>query len=736
MGGASDGCESCQLTAVQPSLANTNDIIMLEGTFTDAVSVSFPGGATVPATVLGTHRARVAVPAAATQGNLAVTSGSMMVGSLPFRRASFSLGLGQFTTGYEQETSARQNSALETARANHTSVAIDNHLYVIGGTGSNGSLISVEHASINADGSLGLFQRVSGVNLVTARHAHSMITIRNNVYIFGGRDSTALLSIERATIGTDRTLSTFSTLAGVTLVTARYGHACAIVGNYLYILGGFGNTALDSIERAVINTDGSLGAFVSVPGISLTMARYGHKARVVGNYLYVIGGTRGNSSLRDVERATINSDGTLGDFTPVPSASLMTERAGHTVEVLGNHLYVVGGASSNGIHNTVEFAPLSDTGSLGSFALLPEVTLTTARRNHTTTIIGNYIYDIGGYSNSLLNTVERSVLNTGGTLGPFAIVPGLTKPRERASPPSAVLGNYIYLIGGSQFLTNLTSIDRASVSSESTIDAILPIDSINLLIGRSGHALAVLRDHLYALGGFGVNGVERTSIGMDGSLGTFTPIPGTEFTVERFSFTASIIDNYLYAFGGRSSGFLPLNSIERSNIGADGSLAAFAVVRDVTLATARFLHTSVRIANFIYILGGTDLTITNSNPPLSSIERATISSEGSIGPFVLLSNVKLATGRYGHSSVIAGNYLYVVGGVGSNGDVHSIERARILPNGELGPFSAITGISLVRPRSRATTAVIGNHLYVIGGDFSPDLPETVERAPLISEDSQ
>ena len=48
---------TCQLVAIEPSLANTGDTITLEGTFGDSATVNFPGGASASATILGPHRA-------------------------------------------------------------------------------------------------------------------------------------------------------------------------------------------------------------------------------------------------------------------------------------------------------------------------------------------------------------------------------------------------------------------------------------------------------------------------------------------------------------------------------------------------------------------------------------------------------------------------------------------------------------------------------------------------------
>ena len=143
--GETPGAAGCQLTAIEPSIANANDIVMLEGTFSDTVTVNFPGGTSVAATVLGPHRARVAVPMSATEGSLTITSCGSTIGSLAFRRASFALGIGRFEANFEQTDGAQQSAALSVPRESYSSVVTGNHLYVIGGAGSNGPIISVEH---------------------------------------------------------------------------------------------------------------------------------------------------------------------------------------------------------------------------------------------------------------------------------------------------------------------------------------------------------------------------------------------------------------------------------------------------------------------------------------------------------------------------------------------------------------------------------------------------------------
>ena len=61
--------------------------------------------------------------------------------------------------------------------------------------------------------------------------------------------------------------------------------------------------------------------------------------------------------------------------------TLQVARAGHSSIVLGNHLYVIGGANFDGIRSDIERATISD-GLIGTFQTVPGLTLQAARWGH------------------------------------------------------------------------------------------------------------------------------------------------------------------------------------------------------------------------------------------------------------------------------------------------------------------------------------------------------------------
>ena len=709
---AMSGDAECQLTAISPSIANTNAPITLEGTFNGSITVNFPGGTSVTATFLGPHRASVRVPADAAAGDLTATTCGATLGPLPFRRASFSLGVGSFADNFEQTTGARQYPVLVTARASHTTAIIGPHLYVLGGTAKNGSLTSIEHALINADGTIGRFE-VSPVTLTTPRQSHASIAIGSQLYVIGGFGDRPLDSVEHSTISSGGTLGPFTTIPAATLTTPRQGHAIAVIGNYLYVLGGVGNSTLNSVERATIGADGSLSKFRPMTDIALATPRHGHTATVIGNYLYIIGGAGNSGALKDIERATINPDGTLGTFAAAPSTMLGTARSGHTAVMIGTHLYVFGGVGNAGSLSTVERCPVDDDGSLGSFETAPDTAMLARRHDHTMTAVGNYLYIVGGADDlGLVAQGEHATINASGGLGSFTNTPGTSLTAARADHAGVVLGNYFYIIGG---IGGETSIERAVINPDNSLSPFIPISGVNLMQSHDGHSTAVIGSHLYVLGG---GDIERAAIDADGSIGSFEEV-GIAFQTARKGATATIAGDYLYIIGGNTNDPTPTAHIaERTLINADDSLAGFETLPGLSTVVRNF-HTAPVIGDYMYILGGDDIT---TGQPIHNTERALFINH-SLGMFEAVPEVTVSAEA--PSTAVIGSYLYTVG---IRADV---ERALIAggPDRVVGPFTTIADITGIA-RSGAVTIAIGNFFYTTGGSATRVLLNQVARAEL------
>lgn len=660
-----------------------------------------------PAVMLGEHRATAVVPETATAGDLTVTTGGVTIGPLPFRRTSFTLGLQPFRVSYEQTDCARQSPTLRIARSSATSAVVNGWLYVVGGDSGSGPVNSIERAPTNADGTIGAFDIVGNASLLQARAGHSSVVVGGTLFAIAGSGSTGTLnSIEHAAINSDGTLGPFMLDSGTALATPRTGHVSVVIGNSLFVIGGTRSdgTKLGSIERAIIQPDGSLGPFAGVDA-ALSIPRSGHTAEVIGNELYILGGdTTGGFPSSSVERASIGADGSLGTFSPAPGVMLSAPRTGHRSAVLGGVLYVLGGSSSGGLTASVESAPISTGGSLGPFAA-SGTALSTARTGHTMALIGNWIYMIGGRNTgNPTATVERANLNEDSALSAFAdLDASIVMPREHSA--IAAIRDSIYLIGQS---AGATTIERAMLSPDGSASAFRIVAGISTVMARSSHTLALAGNSLYVIGGdTAPTSIEHAVVNSDGSLGSFTTIPIT-LNEGRAGHVSVILGNFLYLIGGVGGvNHTRLTSVERAVLGSDGTLGTFTTVSGVVLNTARNYASAIVTDRYLYIIGGLD----DVSIGTASVERAAIGPNGSLGAFSVVG--PLSNARGAHTNTVVGNALYIVGGLKSGVQVTQVERAIINTDGSLSSFTFLPGFT--EDRSRHTALSTSGSLYLIGG---------------------
>jgi hypothetical protein len=721
------------LLAIEPAIANTGDTIALEGTFAPGAIVTFPGGATASATVLGTNRATAVVPSGATAGALTVSG---TAGQVAFRRASFGLGLQPFRETEAQATAGRELPSLPTPMVGHASVVVGNGLYVFGNIATGAPSAAVLRATIDADGSLEPFVTVGGVALASPRGESAAVVAGGYVYVLGGLvgGQGVSASVERAPIAADGTLGTFAP-AGQ-LAQAVTAMQAVVVGSTLYVIGGrtssddLGATAVvATVQRATIQPDGTLGAFAIDPDTALVTAREHAALAVVGGELYAIGGSDVGgrfSPLASIESAAIAGDGTLGAFHTAPAA-LATPRSRHAAVVAGGTLYAIGGfGGGSGVGTTtnlvsIEAAPIRSDGALGAFAAAG--TLPTARTRASLAMVGDRTYLIGGYSTGdgggQLATVAVASIDASGTLAASAATSTkLTTTRVTSS--AGVVGDFLYVVGGGDLSHSV--IERAPIAADGSLGAFVGVSSTLAPIGLA--ATAVIGGRFYVFGGSALAGfttvVQSAPINGDGTLGAFVAAPS--MGVARAQFAVAVIGASVYAIGGYNGSYL--SSVERAPINADGTLGAFATVSGVTLTAGRTAYVLAVTGNAVYVVGGD-----SPGGHVGTVERAPIAN-GSLGTFATVGGVALTTPRMLATGVVLGSSLYVLGGRnGSNTRLASIESAPIAADGTLGAFTTSTAV-LTAPHDDAVSVVVGNSTFTLGGSDGTNGYDTVEAAPI------
>lgn len=727
-GGADNVCAAIApfLVYVHPRVLSPGATLYLEGSFDTGITVNFFGGATAVATRTGLRRAEATVPQTALSGPLSVTSGGVTTAALPVEIALSTLGLQPFGSLQPQTGAAAQALRLITPRDHHQSVRVGNALYVLGGRSASGVLASIERAPVQddgtvgapadagvslttprerfgaivangavwvvggvnvgghqrsverapilADGSLGAFATVAGVELGAGRRDFGLELLGNYVHILGGAGgSGAVATSERAQFLADGTLTSFS-VTGNVLLTPRTTHATVVAGNSLYVLGGLDNmgNTLGSIERAPIHADGSLGAFVAET-TTLVTPRFDLATAVVGNTLYAVGGRGGGLALASVESAPLGLDGVLGAFAAVTGVDLQHPRHGHGVLAIQNMLVAVGGKDANGQIPEVETASLVATGDVQAYQDLPAAALTTARSRHNTVVLGNHLYVLGGVdaAGNTLSSVEAAVLAPDGLPGAFANAGvTLTTPRQGAAALHA--GGRLYLVGGENGATALSSLEYAPVAPDGTLGAFVTLPNVTLLSPRSDFAAAVTARGLFVLGGRNgqttLSSVERSPINAVGALGPFENVAQTVLATPRAYAGSFVAGSFLYLVGGMDAQGTVLANVDRSLL-TNGDPGAFESSGSL-LGTPRASALLHRTGTYIYVVGGT-----NGTTALSTVERAGVLATGGVGA-MLPYTTTLAAAREAGGAVVLNSSVLVVGGSNAVA-LASVERARI-----------------------------------------------------------
>ncbi|HEY6035494.1 MAG TPA: hypothetical protein VIV58_14575, partial [Kofleriaceae bacterium] len=296
----------------------------------------------------------------------------------------------------------------------------------------------------------------------------------DRLYLVGGADLAALtprMDLSVATVQADGSLGPFSTVSGVTLTSPRIGCSLAVVGDFLYVMGGSdpnnNNVSLTSLERAPIAADGSLGAFQAYPTSSLATGRYLASPAIVGSTLYVMGGFGSGVPVATVDEAQVDSSGSISFFFRSGSTSLTSARSDFKIAVLGGFVWAFGGIDATVSVKTIDRAAIATDNTLGSFSVQRDgsnnqMFLSTERALPTAAVIGDDLYLVAGVNNNGsppdpgLSNVDHATIAADGTVGAFAIPAGATLPEGVFFHFGAAVGNFVYVLGGGSHLSTTT----------------------------------------------------------------------------------------------------------------------------------------------------------------------------------------------------------------------------------------------------------------------------------------
>lgn len=493
------------------------------------------------------------------------------------------------------------------ARYGHASVVYNGYVYVIGGCSAATSQVCTTPAGYENDvqvATISLSNCVAGntscVGAFSAedsfsitRFFHDAFAYNGYLYISGGRSdgtdcsdagTSALCNdVQYAPIASDGTISAWSTDTGG-FSTGRYAHSFVIDKGYAYIIAGCSaqatnrcSTLNNDVQYALVNSDGTMGSWTTTQTIST--ARMGQTAFIQGGSLRVAGGctTVGTTDASfsscggfnaQVQYQAVNNGGTgeAGSWTDA-SNNFTTARDFHGSVIHNGYLYVVAGCQANATCTLtdIRYIQLKDDGTLtGQTWQQTTQSLSANRNGFAIAIVGNYLYIIGGRSDHNNNTAQSTVyyapIDSGGNITTAFQTTGALNG-TRAFIDAVVHDGTIYVAAGLDATgTSHTSTQYATPAGDGTIASTWNTDSTNPLpIGLQRQTMATNGGYVYVLGG-GTSacssGEQQTVYGAqvlgDKTLSAWTELP--HLAEKRVLGKAVAMNGQLYYIGGCEAG--------------------------------------------------------------------------------------------------------------------------------------------------------------------------------------
>ena len=545
----------------------------------DLVSISVsPGNPTVPLGSAQTFTATGTFSGGNTEQLASVTWTSSNPGIVSISDDASNTG-----AAYAATTGSATISACAGAVCGSTKVTVGPQVVSIAVTPANGAVAPGSSLQFIATGTFsdGTTQNLTS-SVIWSSSAPSVATIARGGLATGVSVGDTLITAALAGAEGSATLSVMVAVAPVatgSLTTARVGHTATLIGNiYVLIAGGFNSSGSLATAEVFNSTDGMF----SPPLDTLNTARYNHTATLLNNGMVLLAGGLNSSSGQALATAELY-DPARGTFN-YTAGTLNTARYSHTATLLSNGMVLLaGGYNSNGALASAElYDPTTET-------FMPTGSLKTARYQHTATLLSNgTVLIAGGTAGYPISDAELYDPATGA----FALTGSLDTARELHT--ATLLSNGQVLIAGGfngSFLSSAELYDPVS-------EAFTPTSSLNT--ARDRHTAALLNNGLVLISaGENSSGFLASEELYNPSTGAFT-FTGS-LTSPRGAPTATLLaggsGHVLIAGGYNSSGYLS---------GAD-------LYEPATLTPPDLVSIDVLPASFTIALGETQRFIAMGN---------------------------------------------------------------------------------------------------------------------------
>ncbi len=652
-----------------------------------------------------------------------------------------------------------QAAAFTQVRYDHTSVAYNGFLYIIGGTStSNGSFNDITYCPFNLNGSVGTCTRQLNA-FTTANYNHSSVAYNGYLYIIGGSGTGSGALLEYCPFNTNGSVGACTQQANA-FTTGRASHTSVVNNGYLYIIGGTNGTAQNDIQYGLINSNGSISCPGSCPGSTVfsqqtnafTTGRTDHTSVVSNGYLYIIGGY-GGGARSDIQYCPLNSNGSVG--TCVQQANgLPAARERQTSVVYNGYIYTVGGAGTGGMLTDIIYQGITG----GKLNLVGTKTQQVdvfsafgARDSHASVVYNGYLYIIAGYNGTArLTDIIYCPINSDATIG--TCFQQTSKVLLRSLHAATAYNGYLYIAGGYSGTLRYNDVYYCPISSDGSTGTCTRQDNAFPLI-RSGLGMATYNGYMYVMGGEATVGgyqsdINYATINSNGSLSCPTSCgvgnvfaATTGFTGARIEFGTAVNKGYLYIAGGYD-GTRHRTDIQYCALNGNGTVAS-CTQRDGVFNGQRNEVAMTVYDDYLYLVGGANATFAYDD-----VVSCKINTNGSVGACEQQDAI-LTTTTTNHSVVAYSGYIYSIGGLAGGVRIDDVDYFPIIGRG-FGTVGTFTGNSqyFATPRASHAAVAYNGYLYIAGGNIaasstdcksvgssSSDLCNDIQRYPINSDGS-
>jgi N-acetylneuraminic acid mutarotase len=426
-------------------------------------------------------------------------------------------------------------------------IVVDNgYVYAIAGQNGSSYLTTTYYAPLNSNGTIGTWATTTA--LPTTSSMMGAVTYDGYLYEVGGQNSsgTNLTNTYYAQInnGGAGTATAWSNQGA--LPTSVYGPTSAVYNGYIYLLGGSTATVQATVYYASLSSTGTIGTWNTTTALPQAMFR--STTIIYNNYIYEIGGYNSSSTpITNTYYAPINSNGTIGTWTATTSMPIAVYSAGSAV--YNGYVYELGGAISSNVQQTgTYYAPLNSNGTIGTWT--STTALPTPLQFASTVENNGYIYELGGISTGSTpqSATYYAPLNSNGTIGTWTATTSL--PATLYATTALVEDGYVYILGGSNGTTQVSTVYYAPLNSNGTIGSWDQTTSLGQ--GLSSATAQVYNGYVYQLAGYYNNAAYNTeyysSLNTMARIGQYSDVVnlGSNYDVTGISYTG-LLPTTLYA---------------------------------------------------------------------------------------------------------------------------------------------------------------------------------------------